>query len=79
MRTIRHSLTHLIAIMMVVLLSACATVPGPPAGDQPVAYTVRGSATVLERYAPVFLIENNRAAHNRIGTPQASITVDGKE
>jgi hypothetical protein len=65
--------------MMVALLSACATVPGTPVDDQPKAYVVQNTGTVLERYAPIFLIENHRAAHNRIGTPQASVTADGTE
>ena len=61
------------------LLSACATVSRPPAADRLVAYGVLKTDTLLGRQAPVFLVENNSAAYNRIGTPQAAIAEDSKE
>lgn len=65
--------------VLLVLVSACATAPGPPVADRPVAYTGPDNQTLLGRYAPVFFVENHGAAYNRIGTPWAAITPDKKE
>ena len=68
-----------LALVSMAFLSACAATSRPKAADRPAAYAVQNDGTLLGRHAPVFLVENNGAAHNRIGTPQAVFTADKKE
>lgn len=68
-----------LALVSIAFLSACASTSGPKATDRLAVYAVPNDGTLLGRHAPVFLVENNSAAHNRIGTPQAVFTADEKE
>ena len=43
------------------------------------AYVVNGAEGLLQRYAPVFVIENDDLAFNKIGTPEAERGTRGKE
>ncbi len=67
-------------VVLMTLLGACATGPGRSAPDPPLAaYTVENEAALPGRYAPVFMIENHEARHNRIGTPRAVMHADNQE
>ena len=79
MRATRYKPTILLPIIIMVLASACATAPRSPDTAKPAAYRAPAAETMLGRYAPLFLVENNPAAYNRIGTPRASVADDGKE
>lgn len=79
MRVVKNNRMHVVFVIMVVLLNACATAPQSPPVEKPVAYVVQDTTTIQGRHAPIFLIENNDVAYNRIGTPQASVADDGKE
>jgi len=43
------------------------------------AYIVRGAEGLLQQYAPVFVVEHDELAHNKIGTPAATLSENGRE
>lgn len=69
----------ILALVSMAFLSACASTFHPTASDRPAVYAAPDDGTLLGRHAPVFLVENHGAAHNRIGTPQAAFTADNRE
>lgn len=68
------------AIAMVVATIASAEKEAAlDAPGETVAYVYVGEEALLAAHAPVFLIEHNELAYNRIGTPSARIDENGKE
>lgn len=74
---IKRDLLPIFALLS--LLCSCTTLPVHPPADNFSAYTVQGGKTLLDRYAPVFIIENNKKRYNLIGTPSAQIDKNGQE
>nr|WP_321401575.1 hypothetical protein [uncultured Desulfobacter sp.] len=64
---------------LLLFLVSCTTIPVQPPANNFSAYTVKEDQTILNRYAPVFVVENYEMKYNRIGTPSAEINEDGKE
>ena len=79
MPILKRNLKIFLPVIIMVFSNACATVPQAPVAEQSVVSVVQDAGTIIGRYAPLFLIENNAAAYNRIGTPQASVADDGQE
>jgi len=79
MRTQLKKLILLGPLLGLLVLGACATGPGVRVSGAPAVYTAAADQTLLARHAPVFLVENNQAPHNRIGTPRAVVREDGRE
>lgn len=67
------------AVGTFLILPSCASVPKtpPPAGHR--AYIAEDEDALSGRYAPVFLIENDREAYNLIGKVRARLDDDGRE
>jgi len=65
--------------ILLIFLASCTTLPVHPPANNFAAYTVKDDQTILNRYAPVFVVENYKMKYNRIGTPSAEINEDGKE
>jgi len=42
------------------------------------AYVMEGADGLVQRFAPIFVIEHNEEANNKIGTPSARLTESGK-
>jgi len=61
------------------LLFSCATLPKHPLPGKLTAYEIDNDKTLLERLAPVFVIESPNHDYNLIGTPGAAITDLSKE
>jgi len=68
-----------LSVALLSLLFSCTAIPVHQPTDNFLAYTVKGDKTLLERYAPVFIIENSNKEYNLIGTPSAKINKNGKE
>ena len=68
-------------VMLLLLLFSCTTMTGQKAftPDRHLAYRVEADGTLPTKFAPVFVIENDAAPYNRIGTPSAELTSGGKE
>ena len=58
---------------------SCATVPVPSPDGPLTAYATDDGNSLPARFAPVFVIENDREKYNRIGTPSARKGPDGEE
>ncbi len=66
--------------ILVILICSCAPIPATAPEDSALsAYAVEDKGTLLTRYAPGFVIENDQQLYNRIGTPVAQIDADGEE
>ncbi|MBU0482294.1 MAG: hypothetical protein KKG47_14475 [Proteobacteria bacterium] len=67
----RYSFCRIISLVVVLLLPAgCAvTTPSDIAGNQTLYRHSPEGDTLLERFAPVFLVEESDRNYNRIGTP----------
>jgi len=63
---------YLAAIILLLSLSACATLPKPLTGTSATAYITEPGEQLLNRFAPVFWIEENSTDHNRIGAVRAT-------
>lgn len=80
-----HMKTHLeralffTSLVLPIFLSSCSTLQTHLGPDSFLAYTVHRDDTLLDRYAPVFVIEKPQDRYNRIGTPSAEIAADGNE
>lgn len=64
-------------------LMVCLAGPGPAgdtAGDsgETAAYLLEGADELLQRFAPVFIIEHDEVSFNKIGTPSARYSPGGK-
>jgi len=79
MRTLVRKTAIVWLLASLVLLGACATGPHIAKPDSKALYTAGDDQTLFARYAPVFIVENNQAAYNRIGTPRAAVQADGRE
>lgn len=79
MRTAVRKTAIVWLLASLVLLGACATGPGVSIPESPALYTAGEDQTLFAKYAPVFLVENDQAAYNRIGTPRAAVREDGRE
>lgn len=64
-----------------IFLSACAPslLRKEFPSDQLLAYRLESGTTLSERFAPVFIVENNIEPYNRIGTPSVRVAENGKE
>ncbi len=67
------------AALFLLCICSCSVIPGPASDSRLSAYRVADDATLLARYAPVFVIENEQSKYNRIGTPYAEISASGEE
>jgi len=74
----RHTCLYRFFLLLISLaLSSCATVHYPLQADQLKAYVARdGQDPLIERYAPIYIIEEDSKDHNRIGTPSVRIDDD---
>lgn len=71
---------YLLGVVLFLLPCACATLPPHPTpADNPKAFTLKDDGTRLTHHAPIFIIENFKESHNRIGTPTARRDNDGGE
>jgi len=70
----------LLALLLGLFLTACAA-PGlrTAAGGRPPAYIIQPDAPLLARFAPVIVPADIRYPFNRIGTPAAGYSPQGKE
>lgn len=66
------------AIILLIILSSCTTVPVDPSGNT-LAYIVQGDDSIVSRNMPVFLIENHKNKYNLIGTASAKKSDDKEE
>jgi hypothetical protein len=58
---------------LLIFLCSCTATRIIPSADNLSAFSVKTDNTVLSRYAPVFVIENDKNEYNLIGTPVAEI------
>lgn len=58
-------------LLMLAILTSCATYPEKPSRLNTRLYSIDRSQEMLDRFAPVFLIEKANTSYNRIGTPTA--------
>ncbi len=73
-------LLFLCSAALLIFICSCAPIPvTSPEKNNLSAYVVADEGTLLSRYAPIFIIENDQRPYNRIGTPLAEIGDDGKE
>ena len=79
MNTLKRFSFSLWIVIIIVSFLGCATIPVSPPVKDLSAYIVNDDLTLVSRYIPVFVIENNKEKHNRIGTPTAKMTKDGEE
>ncbi len=66
------------AIVLLIFLSSCTSVPVHPSGNT-LAYIVQENNSLVSRFMPVFVIENHKNKHNLIGTASAKISEDNEE
>lgn len=66
-------------IITLFFLPSCASLPktGPPAGHS--VFIGESGDELIDRYTPLFVIENDREPYNLIGTPRARLMADGME
>ncbi len=68
------------AVFRCIVLVLCGTaVCAHSEGMERAAYVVEGADGLLQRYAPVFVIEHHEMAFNKIGTPAAKRNHRGRE
>ncbi|MEN8190240.1 MAG: hypothetical protein ABFS19_10365 [Thermodesulfobacteriota bacterium] len=75
----RRCSTAVILLIIGLSLSSCggrSLTPGDPSASS--HYEVKGATRLIERYAPIFLVEENQLAFNRPGTAKADRDKDGK-
>ena len=72
-------LIFLFSIVCLIFFFSCTTIPKHLPVDNLLAYTVDNGDTLLSRFMPVFVIENNKKKYNLIGTPIAKIAKNGEE
>lgn len=78
MSIIRRKQIMFSAVILLIFLSSCTTVPVHPSGNT-LAYIVQKDDSLVSRYMPVFVIENHKNKHNLIGTASAKISEDNEE
>ncbi len=68
-----HTIIKLIAIVLLLCLSSCASPPQGPLEGRTLLYSANGDSDLLQRYVPVFVIDDPGDDYNKIGTPVARI------
>lgn len=69
----------LLSLLLLFALSACARPPQKPDPHGSLVYETPGDGLLLERFAPVFIVENGKEAYNRIGRPYAFLSAAGEQ
>ena len=67
---------NLVGVVLLFLLSSCATYPKGPQWQSSLVYTAAGDEQLLHHYAPVFVAEKAEYDFNKIGTPVALMKQD---
>jgi len=67
-----------IILLAISILPSCTSIPVHPF-ENLVAYTVNDDNSLIRRYMPVFVIENDKKKYNLIGTASAKVTGDKEE
>lgn len=82
----RHFWINLVMVLLLLLLSSCASPPGRPQWQNSRIYTATIDDQLTHRFAPVFVAEGAEKEYNRIGTPvvlieqeQEVVKVDPRE
>jgi len=68
----------LVFLVLLVALSACARPPQKPSPHESLVYEPPGDSLLLERFAPLFFVENAGEPYNRIGRPSAFPDASGE-
>ncbi|MFN2365157.1 MAG: hypothetical protein ABR523_01690 [Desulfurivibrionaceae bacterium] len=72
-------ITALIVCGLALFAGGCSLLTTTPTESRQSLYVPERNDTILNRYAPVFLVEENRKNYNRIGTPAARLDDSGEE
>lgn len=77
----RHSLQRIVLVASVLffILSACTRHPQKPSPHGSLVYEPPGDSLLLERFAPVFFVDDAGQAYNRIGRPYAFLAASGEQ
>lgn len=66
-----------VAVLLLAGLSSCTAVVKRPQQDNTLVYAPSSSASLVQQFAPIFVVEKGDISHNRIGTPAVAMNHDG--
>lgn len=69
----------LVAVLFLAGLSACTTIAKRPPHQNTLVYAPSANASLVQQFAPIFVVERGDISHNRLGTPAVATKHEGHE